>query len=65
MHWLLQADAYYKYDQAELQALQQQRPWSKDPAYFKKCERPQEQPSRHDVRLNSSCQAATASAVRL
>ena len=34
---MLQADAYYKYDQAELQALQQQRPWSKDPAYFKKC----------------------------
>jgi len=32
-----QADAYYRYDQAELQALQQQRPWSKDPAYFKKC----------------------------
>lgn len=31
-----EADAYYKYDQAELQALQQQRPWAKDPAYFKR-----------------------------
>ena len=31
-----EADAYYKYDQAELQALQQQRPWTKDPHYFKR-----------------------------
>ena len=34
-----EADAYYKYDQAELQALQQQRPWTKDPHYFKRCAR--------------------------
>lgn len=32
-----EADAYYKYSQAELQALQQQRPWTKDPHYFKRC----------------------------
>jgi COP9 signalosome complex subunit 5 len=29
-------DAYYKYDAAEQQALQQQKPWTKDPHYFKK-----------------------------
>ena len=31
-----EADAYYKHDQAGLQALQQQRPWTKDPHYFKR-----------------------------
>lgn len=32
----IQTDAYYKYDHAEQQALQQQKPWTKDPHYFKK-----------------------------
>ena len=30
-------DAYYKYDHASQQALQQQKPWTKDPHYFKQC----------------------------
>lgn len=32
------SDAYYVYDAAEQQALQQQKPWTKDPHYFKQCE---------------------------
>ena len=57
-----QADAYYKYDQAELQALQQQRPWSKDPAYFKRCKRCHAKPaSQHDVLIKVHERAATAS----
>lgn len=32
----IQSDAYYKYDASEQQALQQQKPWTKDPHYFKK-----------------------------
>ena len=28
-------DAYYKYDHAGQQALQAQKPWTKDPHYFK------------------------------
>lgn len=31
------SDAYYVYDGAEQQALQQQKPWTKDPHYFKQC----------------------------
>ena len=30
-------DAYYKYDYAGQQALQAQKPWAKDPHYFKQC----------------------------
>jgi COP9 signalosome complex subunit 5 len=29
------ADAYYRYDAPEQQAIQQQKPWTKDPHYFK------------------------------
>jgi COP9 signalosome complex subunit 5 len=29
------ADALYKYDPSEQSAIQQQRPWTKDPHYFK------------------------------
>ena len=32
----IQSDAYYKHDAAEQQALLQQKPWTKDPHYFKK-----------------------------
>lgn len=28
-------DALYKYDHAEQQAIQSQKPWTKDPQYFK------------------------------
>jgi COP9 signalosome complex subunit 5 len=28
-------DSYFKYDQAEQTAIQQQKPWSKDPHFFK------------------------------
>ncbi|CAK0783191.1 proteasome regulatory particle subunit RPN11 [Coccomyxa viridis] len=31
----IQSDAYYKHDAAEQQALLQQKPWTKDPHYFK------------------------------
>ena len=31
------SDAYYVYDGAEQQALQHQKPWTKDPHYFKQC----------------------------
>lgn len=30
-------EAYYKYDAAAQQAIQQQKPWTKDPHYFKQC----------------------------
>ncbi len=29
------ADSYYQYDLAEQQQLQREKPWSKDPHYFK------------------------------
>ena len=29
-------DSYYAYNAAEQQAIQQQRPWTKDPQYFKR-----------------------------
>ncbi len=28
-------DGYFKYNQAEQQAIQQQKPWARDPHYFK------------------------------
>ena len=31
------ADSYYRYDLAEQQQLQREKPWSKDPHYFKRC----------------------------
>lgn len=31
------ADSYYHYDLAEQQQLQREKPWSKDPHYFKRC----------------------------
>ena len=33
------ADSYYHYDLAEQQQLQREKPWSKDPHYFKQCVR--------------------------
>jgi len=30
-----EADALYKYDHQEQQTIQQQKPWQKDPTYFK------------------------------
>lgn len=30
-------DALYKYDAAEQQAIQAQKPWTKDPHFFKQC----------------------------
>ena len=30
-----EVEQYYRYDNAEQQAMQQQKPWSKDPHYFK------------------------------
>ena len=32
-----EVDALYTFDAAEQQAIQQQRPWSKDPQYFQQC----------------------------
>ena len=31
----IEVDALFKYDAAEQQVVQQQKPWSKDPHYFK------------------------------
>lgn len=31
-----EADALYRYDAEEQRAVQQQRPWQKDPTYFKR-----------------------------
>ena len=30
-------DALYRYDEAEQKAIQAQKPWTKDPHYFKQC----------------------------
>jgi hypothetical protein len=30
-------DALFKYNAAEMQAVQQQKPWSKDPHFYKQC----------------------------
>ena len=32
-----EVDGYFKYDQAEQQAVQQQKPWARDPHFFKQC----------------------------
>ncbi len=30
-----EVDGYFRYNQAEQQAIQQQKPWARDPHYFK------------------------------
>ncbi len=30
-------DAYFQYDNDEQQAIMSQKPWMKDPGYYKKC----------------------------
>lgn len=37
VHTLSEADSLFKYNREEQQAVQQQKPWARDPQFFKQC----------------------------